>query len=188
MSAPVKICFFSTQDASALRKKYGNILGGERCTPDNLKTFMAWHEALDMKMRQLDGEKVSDDDIYNVMAPQVNNNCKFHPPTYFNHWEGKDEFLLLISCVGEVFGKSFTYGRQWLSPDGKSWALEFEANIGDSKKKITGIDLVDLDDSGKIADFMVLARPPNGVEELKNQMMKKVPPRMALLKAKNWFK
>ena len=90
--------------------------------------------------------------------------------------------LLLLSCVSEVFGKSFTYGRQWVSPDGRDWALEFTAQIGNSKKGITGIDLVKLNEDGKIVEFMVLARPPNGVAELKSQMMQKVPPRLAKLK------
>ena len=112
----------------------------------------------------------------------VDSKCKFYPPTYFTAWEGRDEMLLLLSCVSEVFGKSFTYGRQWVSPDGRDWALEFTAQIGNSKKGITGIDLVKLNEDGKIVEFMVLARPPNGVAELKSQMMQKVPPRLAKLK------
>ena len=174
----------ATEDASTLRPKYGNVLGGERCNPAAFNAFKAWHEALDMKMT----DNSSDDDIYKVMAPHVAAKVKFHPPTYFAVWEGRDKFLLLISCVGEVFGPSFEYGRQWLSPDGKSWALEFTAKIGDSGKGITGIDLVELDDEGRIVDFVVLARPPNGVEELKKAMMMKVPPRMAMMKAKSFFK
>ena len=37
--------------------------------------------------------------------------------------------LVLLGCVGDVFGKSFTYGRQWLSDDGHQWALEFKVCV-----------------------------------------------------------
>ena len=91
----------------------------------------------------------------------------------------------LSSAVSEVFGSSFTYGRQWLSDDGCEWALEFEASIGDTGKTVQGIDLVSLcEQSGCIKEFTVLARPPNAVEALKKAMMQKVPMRLAKLKAK----
>ena len=82
--------------------------------------------------------------------------------------------------MGAVFGPSFTYHRQWLSDDGKDWCLEFKAEIeGDNKSVVEGVDLVKLNDEGKIVDFRVLARPPNAVEALKNAMMRRVPGPMA---------
>jgi len=87
---------------------------------------------------------------------------------------------------GKVFGESFAYHRQWLSPDGREWALEFSADLGGSEKKqrLEGIDLVSLDEHGRITDFRVLARPPNAVSALKDEMMRKVPPRIAAMKLK----
>jgi hypothetical protein len=108
----------------------------------------------------------------------------FRPPTYFKPWVGRDETLLLLGCVSDVFGESFTYHRQWLSEDGREWALEFTADIAGTKKSVTGIDLVSLCDSGRICEFTVLARPPNAVDALKSEMMRKVPMRLAKLKAK----
>jgi hypothetical protein len=46
------------------------------------------------------------------------------------------------------------------------------------------MDLVSLDEEGLIREFTVLARPLNAVEALKGEMMRKVPVRMAALKAK----
>lgn len=72
--------------------------------------------------------------------------CEFfllqRPPTYFKAWVGKEEFLTLIGSVSEVFGPSFTYHRQFVSPDGSDWALEFSADIRDSGRRVNGIDLV----------------------------------------------
>ena len=108
--------------------------------------------------------------------------------------------------------------------------LEFSAEIeGDKRAVVDGVDLVTLDDEGRIVDFRVLARPPNAVTgsdnikncnwgyakeilrisslllyyylfssqltcqlicvwcrvtALKGAMMRKVPPRLAALKAK----
>ena len=123
-------------------------------------------------------------DAHLKFSERVHDNVTFHPPTYFQKWKGKDFFLTIIEAVGDVFGSSFTYGRQWVSPDGRDWALEFHAKIGDSKMFINGIDLVKLDENGQIIEFMVLARPPNGVAELKKEMMKRAGPKLAMLKAK----
>ena len=91
---------------------------------------------------------------------------------------------LLLCSAAEVFGTSFKYGRQWLSDDGREWALEFSATIEGATVGIDGIDLVSLDEQGKMRDFTVLARPPNGVAALKDAMMRKVPLKMASYKAR----
>lgn len=66
----------------------------------------------------------------------------------------------------------------------RTGALEFSATIGATNKRIHGIDLVSLNAAGQISEFTVLARPPNAVSELKSEMMRKVPIRLAKLKAK----
>ncbi|KAH8062148.1 translation initiation factor IF-2 [Aureococcus anophagefferens] len=65
-----------------------------------------------------------------------------------------------------------------------TWALEFSADVADTGKRIDGVDLVSLDGHGKIKEFAVLARPPNGVAALKDEMMRRVPPRMLAFKAR----
>ena len=56
---------------------------------------------------------------------------------------------------------------------------------GSAKTTVHGIDLVSLcETSGRIKEFTVLARPPNAVSALKDEMMRKVPVRLAALKAK----
>lgn len=59
-----------------------------------------------------------------------------------------------------------------------------QAEIADTGKKLEGIDLISLDRDGKLVELTVLARPPNAVEELKKQMLKRVPARMLALKAR----
>jgi hypothetical protein len=156
--------------------RHGTVLGGERITPQNRATFEAWHDLVGA----VAAGRAADVELRRIVADE----CVFRPPTYFKPWTGGDETTVLLACAAEVFGDSFRYHRQWLSPDGREWALEFAANVGDSGRGIDGIDLVSLDDAGKIRDFTVLARPPNGVAALKDIMMKKVPPKLLAFKAK----
>ena len=172
---------FSSSSESVL-STFGNVLGGEQMSPEAMGTFRAWHSAVSHGSKG--GTMADFEEIGNKFKEHVHPQCKFSPPTYYKSWEGRDEFLHIISCVGEVFGKSFTYGRQFVSPDGRDWGLEFTAEIGDSKLKMEGIDLVRLDEEGKIIEFSVLARPPSAVTELKNQMMRKATPGLLKLKAK----
>lgn len=178
------VTFISVRPFSQL-EKFGNVLGGEKITEESLATFAAWHNAVSTSVKGEGGEGVKQQAKVEF-ANRVHENITFHPPTYFKKWEGKEFFLTIIECVGEVFGSSFSYGRQWVSPDGRDWALEFKAKIGESSLFVNGIDLVKLDENGKIIDFMVLARPPNGVAELKKEMMKRAGPKLALLKAKQF--
>ena len=160
---------------------FGNVLGGEQSSPVAMDTFKAWHNVIAVFAESDSARKTA---INKTFEKCVHDKCKFYAPTYFKNWEGKDEFLLIISSVGEVFGKSFKYGRQWISPNGHDWALEFSAEIGSSKMKIDGIDLVKLDEHGQIVEFRVLARPPNAVAELKKEMMQRVPSKLVALKAR----
>ncbi|GMH76890.1 hypothetical protein TrRE_jg2826 [Triparma retinervis] len=163
--------------------KYGDILGGSQVTESSLATFKAWHSCVDVGVK---GGNV--DDAVKMFKDHVAEDVKFYPPTYFARWEGRDEFLVLISQVGAVFGSSFKYDRQWLSDDGKEWCLEFKAEIeGDKKTVVDGVDLVKLNDKGEIVEFRVLARPPNAVEALKATMMRRVPGPMARMKAAKGF-
>ena len=159
--------------------RHGTVLSGEHITPQNRATFEAWHDLVGA----VAAGRAADVDVA-ALRVIVADECVFRPPTYFKPWTGGDETTVLLACAAEVFGDSFRYHRQWLSPDGREWALEFAANIGDSGRGIDGIDLVSLDDAGKIRDFTVLARPPNGVAALKDIMMKKVPPKLLAFKAK----
>ena len=158
-----------------------NIYGGTLASPQAKATFAAWHESVDAVLKK--GE--NPDDAMEILKPHMLKDCVFRPPTYYKPWTGRDETLLLLGCVSEVFGPSFEYGRQWLSDDGHEWALEFTTEVGaGSKKLLPGIDLVSLDEAGKIKEFTVLARPPNAVALLKDEMMRRVPMRLAAMKAK----
>ena len=100
---------------------------------------------------------------------------EFRPPTYWKARHGKLEAALILGTVAGVF-EDFRYHREWV--DGSDWALEFTARVGALSLK--GVDLVRLDDEGKIAEFEVVARPPNAVAALRAEMEERLRPLLDL--------
>ena len=114
--SPLLVGAFRSASISSL-SKHGNVLGGANMSPAALATFEAWHSSVSAVMN---GEKVGPE-LTERMENHVADSVKFYPPTYYDHWEGKGEFIVLIACVSQVFGKSFVYDRQFVSDDGKDW-------------------------------------------------------------------
>ncbi len=100
-----------------------------------------------------------------IMAEKV----KFHSPFVWKPKEGKQAAIVLLTTVAEVF-QDFAYIRQLVA--GNHLALEFEARIGDLS--LRGIDLIELNDEGKIVDFEVMVRPANGLQALGMEMAKRL--------------
>lgn len=103
----------------------------------------------------------------------------FMPPTYWAEWRGAKAVSLVLSHVGEVFS-DFRYRR--VMGSGKDWALEFQCKVGELDA--VGVDLLTLDDAGKIATFEVAMRPLKTVAALREAMNARVAqdPRFAGLK------
>jgi hypothetical protein len=87
----------------------------------------------------------------------------FRSPVAYQPYEGKAVVFFILSNVIQVF-ENFTYHREFYTEDGNNVVLEFSANVGD--KKLKGIDMIQLNDDGKIIDFEVMIRPKSGLEAL----------------------
>ncbi|CAE8589575.1 unnamed protein product [Polarella glacialis] len=125
------------------------------------------------------GDPAADDlSLAAKLAPFVAENAVFKPPTYWKPWQGREPMLLILLTVGRVFGSSLRYRREWLSPDCREWALEFTAEV--HGLKLTGVDLVRCDESGKICHFEVVMRPLKAVQALFQEMGRLVPEKMEL--------
>lgn len=92
-----------------------------------------------------------------MLAPDV----VFRSPYVWRPYAGREATWLILSNVLEVFG-DFAYHRELI--DGNNWALEFSATVGELSLK--GIDLIRLDDDGRIVEFEVFVRPANGLAAL----------------------
>lgn len=138
------------------------VLGGRNAIAPCKKAFRDWHTCVHKMMSSV-GQSEGYDSETQAMFDQfvqdhVHENVMLAPPTYFATYTGRGPFSVILSCVAQVFGKTFKYHRQWLSDDGREWALEFTADgLGGSDKSVRGIDLVSLDDEGRIVSFRILA-------------------------------
>jgi hypothetical protein len=92
-------------------------------------------------------------------------NVQFHSPFVWKPKDGKMMTTVILTTVTQVF-QDFRYIREIL--DGNTWALEFEAKIGELT--LRGVDLIQLNNEGKIIDFEVMVRPANALQTLGLEM------------------
>jgi hypothetical protein len=85
-------------------------------------------------------------------------------PPYWKKLQGREVVGHLLGLIVHTL-EDFTYHREL--------ALEFRGHVG--AKELQGIDLITLDDSGRIANLDVLMRPANAIEALREA----VAPQMA---------
>ncbi len=93
----------------------------------------------------------------------------FRSPFAWRPYQGRQAAWLILSTVMEVF-QDFAYHRELVV--GLDWALEFSARVGDLSVK--GIDLIRLDDEGRIVEFEVFIRPANGLQALGAEMARRL--------------
>eukprot|EP00811_Abedinium_folium_P009928 NODE_19182_length_855_cov_8.490385.p1 GENE.NODE_19182_length_855_cov_8.490385~~NODE_19182_length_855_cov_8.490385.p1 ORF type:complete len:177 (-),score=34.98 NODE_19182_length_855_cov_8.490385:234-764(-) len=147
--------------------------GGQGWHPNARAAYEAWHAAV---INFTSGESTDEASMLTLMAPHVAVDAVFKSPTYKRAWVGRQPLLLLLSTVGGVFGTSFKYRREWVSADGRDWALEFTAKVGDLD--VVGVDLVRCNEDGKICEFEVVTRPLTATQKLKEIMGTLVPANM----------
>jgi len=117
-------------------------------------TFRRWHEFVETPSAEILREILTDD-------------VKFHSPFVWKPKTGKATAILLAAT--ETF-QDFRYVRQIM--DENHWALEFEARIGEFS--LRGIDLIEINEAGKIVDFEVMIRPANALQILGAKMNRRL--------------
>lgn len=116
------------------------------------ETLARWHEFVET------GNPAILDEI---LAETV----KFHSPFLWKPKDGKAATVKILTTVVTVF-EDFRYVREIV--DAPHCALEFEARIGELT--LHGVDLIQIDESGKIIDFEVMIRPANALQALGMEM------------------
>jgi hypothetical protein len=84
-------------------------------------------------------------------------------PPYWTPLQGRALVEHLLGLILETV-EGFTYHREWI--DGRELALEFTGRVGG--KELQGIDLITLDDAGRVAHLDVLMRPLNAIAALRD--------------------
>ena len=120
------------------------------------ETLVRWHEFVG---------NPNDAILEEILADDV----KFHSPFLWKPKEGKAATVKILMTVVTVF-EDFRYVREII--DGKNFALEFEARIGELT--LRGVDLIQISEIGKIIDFEVMIRPANALQALGMEMGKRL--------------
>ena len=85
----------------------------------------------------------------------------FRSPAVYRPYEGRETVVALLQVVAGVF-ENFRYAAEWR--DGATTILFFEANVG--KRELQGVDILEENESGRIARFTVMIRPLSGLQAL----------------------
>jgi hypothetical protein len=117
--------------------------------PDDSDRFLdAWHRA------------VADGDM-GALEALLADDVTLGAPPYWAKLEGRPTVIFLLGLILETI-EGFTYHREWQSE--RELALEFRGRVGGLD--LQGIDLITLDERGRIANLDVLIRPVNAVQAL----------------------
>ena len=121
-----------------------------------IDTLQLWHKFVETQ----------DATILNEILAE---NVQFHSPFVWKPKDGKAITTVILTTVTQVF-QEFRYVREIL--DGQNWALEFEAKVGELT--LRGVDLIQLNEDGKIIDFEVMVRPANALQVLGMEMSRRL--------------
>ena len=83
----------------------------------------------------------------------------FRSPAVYKPYHGRDRSKGSSRLVATVF-ENFRYTNEWR--DGRTTILFFEANVGD--RDLQGIDILEENEEGQIAEFTVMIRPLSGLQ------------------------
>jgi hypothetical protein len=107
---------------------------------------------------------VERDDL-DALRETLREDVVLHSPVLFRPFEGRDAALHVIGAVKEVL-TDFRYLAE-VGEDG-TVVLRFAARIGELE--IEGIDLLTLDDDGKVSDLTVFMRPLRALTQFQQAM------------------
>ena len=93
----------------------------------------------------------------------------FNSPAVHKPYHGREQVEALLRLVATVF-EDFRYTSEWR--DGRTTILFFEAHVGD--RDLQGVDILEDNDAGEIAQFTVMIRPLSGLQAVANAMAAKL--------------
>ena len=101
------------------------------------------------------------------LAALLSDEVVFHSPVVHTPQVGKAIAMQYLAAAIHVFGNdSFRYVREIAS--GRDAVLEFEVEI--EGIRVNGVDLLKLDEAGRIVEFKVMVRPLKAVNLIHGKM------------------
>jgi hypothetical protein len=100
-----------------------------------------------------------------LMTEALREDVVLHSPILFRGFEGRDVVIAVLAQVIQVL-EDFEYTDELA--EGNTVALRFSANVGD--RQLEGIDFLQLDEDGRVADLTVFMRPLSALTRFNEQM------------------
>jgi hypothetical protein len=92
-----------------------------------------------------------------------------HSPILFRGFEGREAVAMVLTHVIATL-EDFTYVDELA--DEHTVALRFRANVGD--RQLEGIDFLELDENGRVAELTVFMRPLSALTAFNEQMKQRL--------------
>jgi hypothetical protein len=90
-----------------------------------------------------------------------------HSPILFRGFEGRDTVITVLTHVAATL-EDLTYVDEL--NDGKSVCLRFKAKVAGTSRELEGIDFLELDEDGRVAELTVFMRPFSALTAFNEQM------------------
>ena len=112
-------------------------------------------------------EVVNSDDL-NALDNLIAEGAIFSSPVVFTPMEGKEITMMYLHAAGQSFNmEKFKYTKE--IHDDMNSVLEFETYIDDIS--VNGVDIIEWNEDGKIANFKVMIRPFKAVQKVQQKMV-----------------
>ena len=127
---------------------------------DTSRFIERWHECIEA--RDVAG-----------LTELLADNITFHSPAFFNPYKGRTMVGFLFMQIAETlpdlrYVNTFTDGSGGV-------VMQFEATVshGGDELTVDGVDVIELDEDGRLADLKVMIRPLNGLTAVAKEMRRR---------------
>ncbi len=104
-----------------------------------------------------------------LMSETLREDVVLHSPILFRGFEGREIVIQVLTHVAATL-EDFVYIDELA--DGRTVALRFKARVED--RELEGIDFLELDDEGKVAELTVFMRPMSALTRFNEQMSERL--------------
>ena len=102
-----------------------------------------------------------------LLTETLREDVVLHSPILFSGFEGRDTVLAVLTHVAATLDE-FTYVDEL--NDGNSVCLRFKATVAGTNRELEGIDFLELDEDGRVAELTVFMRPFSALTAFNDQM------------------
>jgi hypothetical protein len=102
-----------------------------------------------------------------LLTQTLREDVVLHSPILFRGFEGRDTVAIVLTHVAATL-EDLTYVDEL--NDGKTVCLRFKASVAGTDRELEGIDFLELDEDGRVAELTVFMRPLSALTAFNEQM------------------